>query len=164
MIKEGASQSTLLKELGERIHGVHQVCGFDTDSRDPLQMLSQIEARIEETFVTLDNEELNGQEGKDLVTRLERDREKERRERVRTERLELQIAKNEERLKASLLRSQAPVHKKSGKQIMFRSQPKVTEKKVVKIDWDEVQREKEEKVFGIYLDKHGVPYAQKKGD
>ena len=34
-----------------------KVCGFDTDARDPLQMLSQIEARLEEVFVVLDTEE-----------------------------------------------------------------------------------------------------------
>ena len=102
-----------------------------------------------------------GVEGKDLVQRLEREKEKERRERVRQERLELQTRKNEERLKASLVRSQAPVHRKAGKQIMFRSQPKLTEKKVVKEDRHEVERERDQRIFGIYLDKNGLPHASK---
>ena len=109
-----------------------------------------------------DNEEGVSTDGKDLVGRLERDKERERRERVRQERLELQTRKNEERLKASLLRSQAPVYKRTGKQIMWRSRPaEGGEKQVVKEDSEEVERRRDFSIFGIYLDKQGLPHAKK---
>lgn len=75
--------------------------------------------------------------------------------------MEAHAREREKRLKESLLRSQAPVHKKVGKQIMFRSQPLMVQQKVEKIDYDELEREKDAKVFGIYLDRNGVPYDKK---
>lgn len=57
------------------------------------------------------------------MSALEKTKERERRDRVRTEKKAALDKKNEERLAISLARSQAPVHKKLGKQIMWRSQP-----------------------------------------
>merc|ERR1712194_803144 len=158
-IKNDSSQATLIKELGEKIGSVHQVCGFDTDARDPLQMLSQIEAKLEDVFAMLDyNEDLRPEDAiksEELVQRLEREKEKERRERVRQERIEFQNSKNEERLKASLLRSQAPVYRRTGKPIMFRSRPKILNRKVEKVDLFEVEADRYWKLFGVYVDKNG---------
>mmetsp|Transcript_2632 Transcript_2632/g.6111 ORF Transcript_2632/g.6111 Transcript_2632/m.6111 type:complete len:600 (+) Transcript_2632:867-2666(+) len=163
--KEGAeeevSQAQLLADLSAEVFQVFHVCGFDTDARDPLQMLSQIEAKLEDLFATLDGEEASGEAGKELVSRLEKEKEKDRRDRVRQARVEAHAREREKRLKESLLRSQAPVHKKVGKQIMFRSQPLMVQQKVEKIDYDELEREKDAKVFGIYLDRNGVPYDKK---
>ncbi|CAD7925220.1 unnamed protein product [Amoebophrya sp. A120] len=156
---EEVSQAQLLADLSAEVLGVFQVCGFDTEARDPLQMLSQIENKLEELFGTLDNEEVQGD--KDLVPRLEKEKERDRRDRVRQARIEAHAREREKRLKESLLRSQAPVHKKVGKQIMFRSQPLMVQRKVEKIDYDELEREKDAKVFGIYLDRNGVPYDKK---
>jgi len=85
--------------------------------------------------------------------------EKERRERVRSQKKEIQERKIEERLKASLLRSQAPVHKKTGKQIMFRSAPLHMAKKVVKVDDGFEVAKKDFSVFGIHF-QHGTPEAE----
>ena len=85
-----------------------------------------------------------------------------------------QDKKIEDRLKASLHRSQAPVHKKVGKQIMFRSAPlyqaRAGLRSRVKSSWSRgrvVQEDdgyeeavREHNIFGIWLDKDGVPNAQ----
>ncbi|CAD7948121.1 unnamed protein product [Amoebophrya sp. A25] len=162
-VVEEASQAELLAQLSAEVMTVFQVCGFDTDARDPLQMLSQIEAKLEDLFLTLDNEEASNETGRELVLRLEREKERDRRDRVRQERIEANAREREERLKASLLRSQAPIHKKIGKQIMYRSRPLMVQKKAEKIDYDELEREKDAKIFGIYIDRTGMPYDKKPG-
>lgn len=156
--KRGASeQDQLLKELDSSVLEVHTACGFDAD-HDPntLQMLAAIEAKLEELLTQLDEAELANPQQLDA---LERSKEKERRERVRHQRKELQDRKIEERLKASLLRSQAPVHKKIGKQIMFRSAPLFQARKVVKEDDGFEDAEKDHNVFGIWISKEGIPNA-----
>jgi len=142
---------TLLKELGHKVAEVHHACGFESDhDPDTLQMLANIEAKLEELFCTLDEHDASA-EGKEFVTRLEREKEKERRDHVRAERVEQQNRKNDERLRKTLQRSQAPVHKKVGKPIMFRSYIANKVKKVVKEFDDTEEMEKNKKLFGIYL-------------
>jgi hypothetical protein len=156
--KRGASeQDQLLKELDASVLEVHTACGFDHD-HDPntLQMLGAIEAKLEELLTQLDEAEAANPQQLDM---LERSKEKERRERVRHQRKELQDRKIEERLKASLLRSQAPVHKKIGKQIMFRSAPLFQARKVVKEDDGFEDAERDHNVFGIWIAKDGIPNA-----
>lgn len=95
----------------------------------------------------------------ELVIRLEKQKEKERRERVReTRKLDLKI-KNEERLKASLLRSQAPVMRKTGKQIMFRS-AKQQEKKLELDTSVEQGMLEDHRVFGVHFGKDGLPHTE----
>jgi len=142
---------TLLKELAQKVAEVHHACGFESDhDPDTLQMLANIEAKLEELFCTLDEHDASV-EGKEMVTRLEREKEKERRDHVRAERVEQQNRKNDERLRKTLQRSQAPVHKKVGKPIMFRSYVGNKVKKVVKEFDDTEEMEKNKKLFGIYL-------------
>lgn len=142
---------SVLKELGHKVAEVNAVCGFESDhDPDTLQMLANIEAKLEELFAYLDDLE-NTAEGKDLVLRLEREKERERRDHVRAERVDQQNSKNEERLRKTLQRSQAPVHKKVGKPIMFRSYVANKVKKVVKEDDDAEEAEKQKKLFGIYI-------------
>merc|ERR1711904_562424 len=93
------------------------------------------------------------QQDSELIMKLERSKEKERRERVRLNRLEEQGNKQEERLAASLQRSQAPVFKKTGKQIMKRSPPLHKEKKVVKDTSEEEAAAWDHERFGLYIDK-----------
>jgi len=146
-----------LAQCGAETLEVHKCCGYEAD-RDPdtLQMLAQIEAKLEELLTTFDEAEQDPKSS-ELLSRLEKEKEKERRERVKKQRMELQLKKNEERLKASLLRSQAPVHKKLGKQIMFRSAPLHQEKKVVVIDEEAEVRERDTKIFGLYIERNGIP-------
>jgi len=156
--KKGATeQDHLLKDLKASVLELHTSCGFDHD-HDPntLQMLGAIEAKLEELLTQLDEAEAANPQQLDM---LERSKEKERRERVRIQRKDLQDRKIEERLKASLLRSQAPVHKKIGKQIMFRSAPLIKERKIVKEDDGFEDAERDHNVFGIWIAKDGIPNA-----
>merc|ERR1711985_10114 len=156
--KKGATeQDHLLKDLKASVLELHTSCGFDHD-HDPntLQMLGAIEAKLEELLTQLDDFEYKNPQQLDM---LERSKEKERRERVRIQRKDLQDRKIEERLKASLLRSQAPVHKKIGKQIMKRSAPLHMVKKVIKVDESYEQAKDDYHVFGIHF-QHGVPEGQ----
>lgn len=142
---------TLLKELGHKVAEVHHVCGFESDhDPDTLDMLANIEAKLEELFCILDEQE-STTEGKETVIRLEREKEKERRDHVRAERVEMQNRKNDERLRKTLQRSQAPVPEKVGKPIMFRSYVANKVKKVVKESDDTEEAEKNKKLFGIYM-------------
>merc|ERR1712112_797120 len=144
-----APDQSLLKELAHRVAEVSAVCGFESDREsDALGMLANLEAKLEELFAILDDMEQTP-EGKELVLRCEREKEKERRDSVRAERLELQNNKNEERLRKTLQRSQAPVHKKVGKPVMFRSYVTPKVKKVVKEDNNAEEAERIRKLFGI---------------
>merc|ERR1719421_2664072 len=153
--KRGTSeQDKLLQDLKEKILEVHGACGFDADhDPDPLQMLSDIEKKLEEYLTNLDGLEVDLP---DVIKRLELEKEKERRERVKQKRKEITEKKTEERLKNSLLRSQAPVHKKTGKQIMFRSAPLHMQKKVIVVDDSYEEAKKDFKKFGIHF-QHGIP-------
>merc|ERR1719238_310723 len=85
--------------------------------------------------------------------KLERARERERREQHRKDRVKELTRKQEERLKNSLLRSQAPVHKKAGKQVMYRSPPLRQERKVVVDTSEQEANERDHRIFGMYIDK-----------
>jgi len=155
--KGDAEQEALLKELTDSVLQVHAACGFDAD-HDPntLQMLYEIEKKLEEYLTQLDDFEYKNPT---QLQDLEKTKEKERREGVKSRRKEYQEKKTEERLKASLLRSQAPVHKKIGKQIMKRSAPLHMVKKVIKVDESYEQAKDDYHVFGIHF-QHGVPEGQ----
>merc|ERR1719265_1514179 len=116
-------------------------------------MLYEIEKKLEEYLTQLDDFEYKNPA---QLQDLEKTKEKERREGVKSRRKEYQEKKTEERLKASLLRSQAPVHKKVGKQIMKRSAPLHMVKKVVKVDDDYEKAKEDFHVFGIHF-QHGAP-------
>ena len=105
-----------LKELTKRVTEVYVDCGFDYDpSISVLQMLTNIEAKMEEYFATIDTLP------PDIVADLEKRKEKERRRLAREERARQQKREQELRFQRSLERARAPAHKKTGKPIMFRS-------------------------------------------
>eukprot|EP00929_Paragymnodinium_shiwhaense_P003271 TRINITY_DN103718_c0_g1_i1.p1 TRINITY_DN103718_c0_g1~~TRINITY_DN103718_c0_g1_i1.p1 ORF type:complete len:649 (+),score=229.03 TRINITY_DN103718_c0_g1_i1:152-2098(+) len=145
------AQDKKLGDLFSKVHDVHSKCGLN-DDHDPdiLQMLGAIESKLEELIHGLD--EAFHQDG-ELVMTLEKQKERERRERVRALKLREQTDKQEERLKNSLLRSQAPVFKKAGKQVMYRSPPPRTEKKVTKDTGEDEKKAHEHAVFGMYIDR-----------
>ncbi|PRP84665.1 hypothetical protein PROFUN_07915, partial [Planoprotostelium fungivorum] len=75
-----------------------------------------IEKRMEELFEAIDSLP------KEYVQNAEKAKEKERRQRLRAEKLEVQKVSQELRIKRALERSQAPTVKRTGKPVMFRSQ------------------------------------------
>mmetsp|Transcript_22327 Transcript_22327/g.51143 ORF Transcript_22327/g.51143 Transcript_22327/m.51143 type:complete len:567 (-) Transcript_22327:93-1793(-) len=156
---DGANvQDKLLGELGKEIAEVHAACGGDSD-HDPetLEMLRGIEAKLEEFLAYLDEAEEIGWGSQ--VENLERQKERDRRDHVRSKKKELQEKKNEQRLQNSLKRSQAPIHKKEGKQIMFRSAPLHQARRIVQEDDGYDQAVRDHNIFGIWMQKDGLPCA-----
>eukprot|EP00931_Biecheleriopsis_adriatica_P073183 TRINITY_DN47522_c0_g1_i1.p1 TRINITY_DN47522_c0_g1~~TRINITY_DN47522_c0_g1_i1.p1 ORF type:complete len:624 (+),score=190.65 TRINITY_DN47522_c0_g1_i1:105-1976(+) len=153
-------QDKRLAILAAKVHEVYVKCDLAREQQQPdtLQMLGNIESRIEELIQGLDEAY---QQDAELVMRLEWQKERDRRERVRENRVKEQIDKQEERLKQSLQRSQKPVFKKAGKQVMYRSPPLRQERKVVKDTTDDEAHARDHKVFDIYIDrKTGVPQTE----
>ncbi|CAE7312076.1 FAP100 [Symbiodinium sp. CCMP2456] len=172
--KHGGSEiEDLLEKLGEGVQEVHSICTHENqDDGDTLQMLARIESKLEEYLAYLDEAEESGLGARVLAE--EHKKERQRRLDLRMSRKLHQEKKIEDRLKASLHRSQAPVHKKVGKQIMFRSaplfqaramprasgHPLYMARRVVQEDDGYEEAVREHNIFGIWLDKEGVPNAQ----
>jgi len=117
-----------LDQLTTKVADVYVRCGFDADaSIGTLQMLTNIESKLEEYLVVVDA--LPGE----YVDSMEKSREKDRRKIARDEKLALQQREHEARMQRALERASAPVFKKTGKPVMARSQP-LQKKKVVQQD------------------------------
>lgn len=158
--KHGASeQEVLLKDLREKAMEVHAACGHEADhDPDTLTMLVAIESKLEEFLTVLIEAELEG--GLDWrVKALEKQAEETRRKKAKDYRKHQQDKRTEERLNASLKRSQAPIFKKTGKPVMFRSAPPAQTRRVVQEDDGYEGWLKEHEVFGIWMNKEGVPNA-----
>jgi len=109
-------QEDLLKSLNEKVKEVYRRCGFDADSSpSTLSMLTELEARLEDLLMAIEAMP------EDIVNRAEKDKEKERRERVRLERISQQQQQYEERMKKSMERSMQAPRKRKGRQVMWRS-------------------------------------------
>ena len=135
---DASGRETTLEELSAKVAQVYVQCGFDSDaSIGTLQMLTNIEARLEEYLSIVDTMD------EEFVASAEKEKEKERRERVRKEKLEQQRRELERRMKRSLERAQAPVQKKVGKPVMFRSYLPERKKRVDK-SVDKEKKEEEE--------------------
>lgn len=105
-----------LEQLTRRVTEVYVECGFDHDpSVSVLQMLTNIEAKMEEYFAAIDKLPPK------VVADLEKEKEKERRRLAREQKALEQKREQEIRFQRSLERARAPAHKKTGKPVMFRS-------------------------------------------
>jgi len=139
-------QDRKVSDLKESVRQLYARCcphsSADHD-RGPLQMLAEIEAEVEKLITGLEEYSQLGPGGADLITELEKGKEKARRDRLREVSMREKEAKDERRLKASLERSQAPVFRKAGKQVMYRSPPLRTEQKVVEDNTDQEAMEDE---------------------
>lgn len=120
-------QAQLLKMLRLKVKDVYKACGFEADANpDTLSMLTDLEALLEDLLSEI------ASMSPSYVMQKEKEKEKQRRDKLRQERLAQQQLIYEQRLKKSMERSQAPAKKKLGKQVMFRSAPlkkRVREKK-----------------------------------
>jgi len=120
------AQERTLDELNRKVAEVYRAIFSEADnSLGTLQMLTNIEARLEELLSIIDampREEVEG---------AEKQKEKERRQRVREAKQALAAKLQEERIQRSIRRSQEPVRRRVGKPIMFRSQPIQRKKKEV---------------------------------
>jgi len=105
-----------LELLTRRVTEVYVECGFDHDpSVSVLQMLTNIEAKMEEYFAAIDKLPPK------VVADLEKQKEKERRRLAREQKALEQKREQEIRFQRSLERARAPAYKKTGKIVMFRS-------------------------------------------
>ncbi|XP_016345594.1 cilia- and flagella-associated protein 100-like [Sinocyclocheilus anshuiensis] len=113
-------QDKTLDSLSRKVEEVYHCCVGETEANlTTLQMLTAIEEKLGEL---LENADMIP---KDQMSIAERAKEKERRMRMRDEKIFLQMKQQEERQKKALERSQAEIKKTSVKKLMPRSQPPV---------------------------------------
>ena len=118
-------QEHMLVELNRKVAEVYRSCIGDNEANiNTLQMLTNIENRLEELF------EMIEMLPQDKVELAEKAKEKERRMRLREEKLDAQKRHQEERLRRALERAQAEPKKKQGRKLNFRSAPPQAKKKV----------------------------------
>ena len=136
-------QEKMLDELDKKVGEVYRNCIGDNEANiNTLQMLTNIENRLEELF------ELIEMLPQDKVELAEKAKEKERRMRLREEKLEAQRRHQEERLRRALERAQAEPKKKQGRKLNFRSAPPQAKKKV---DTDTERQDKEEEEMKYFF-------------
>ncbi|XP_064877170.1 cilia- and flagella-associated protein 100-like [Oncorhynchus nerka] len=134
-------QDVMLEALGRKVAEVYRsYAGESGANLTTLQMLTNIEGRLGEL---LENMELVP---KGRVLMAERAKEKERRLRLREEKVRVQKMQQEERLRKALERAQANTKRPTGKKLMPRSLPPVTEQFVNNDDRD-TDMEKEKQLY-----------------
>uniref|UniRef100_H2ZEG4 DUF4200 domain-containing protein n=1 Tax=Ciona savignyi TaxID=51511 RepID=H2ZEG4_CIOSA len=133
-------QEKTLKQLNKKVEEVYRACIGDNEANiSTLQMLTTIENKLEDLF---ENIEVMPPE---LVEAAEKAKEKERRMRLREEKLAAQRAHQEERVRNALERVKADPKKKAGKRLVFRSIPPQRKHKEKKKEGQD--KEEEEKLY-----------------
>ncbi|XP_040214930.1 cilia- and flagella-associated protein 100 [Rana temporaria] len=131
-------QDKMLTSLSSKVEEVYRACiGENRANLNALQMLMVIESQLEEL---LDNIEVIP---KDRMEIAEKAKEKERRLRLREEKIKQQKLHQEERLRRALERAQADPKKTTGRRLMTRSDPPALKLRTDK-DQDKIDKEKEE--------------------
>ncbi|KAG7326485.1 hypothetical protein KOW79_009886 [Hemibagrus wyckioides] len=139
--KSKAEEESTLNALGQKVEEVYRSCIGDSEANlSTLQMLMAIERRLGDL---LESMELIPA---DRLAMAERAKEKERRIRLRDEKLTLQKQHQEERIKKATERAQAEIKQASGRKLMPRSQPPVRKLKN-KEHKDITDKEKEEYLY-----------------
>uniref|UniRef100_A0A673HRL3 DUF4200 domain-containing protein n=1 Tax=Sinocyclocheilus rhinocerous TaxID=307959 RepID=A0A673HRL3_9TELE len=134
-------QDKTLDSLSRKVEEVYHCCVGETEANlTTLQMLTAIEEKLGEL---LENADMIP---KDQMSIAERAKEKERRMRMRDEKIFLQMKQQEERQKKALERSQAEIKKTSVKKLMPRSQPPVRKRESNK-NTEATDRENEEFLY-----------------
>jgi chromosome segregation ATPase len=130
--------------------GISRFSEFVTDSRNPTDLLTQVEKKFTSLLQEITAYETVNPE---FVRKLEKTKEMERREKLRFEKLEEQKSKNEARLKLSMVRAQAPIFQKTGKPVMFRSVLKKKENVKISDNREEQLMREEISNFGVHVAK-----------
>jgi len=117
-------QEKMLEQLKKKVSDVYQQCIGDNEANiSTLQMLTNIENRLEELFEMIEVMPA------DKVELAEKAKDKERRLRLREEKLVAQKKHQEERIRKAIERAQAEPKKKTGRRLVFRSCPPQTHKR-----------------------------------
>nr|XP_023853280.1 cilia- and flagella-associated protein 100-like [Salvelinus alpinus] len=134
-------QEGMFDSLGVKVEEVYRGCVGDSEANlSTLQMLKAIESRLDEL---LENVEIVP---KERLVLAERAKEKERRFRLRDEKMHQDKQHQEERLKRALERAQADVKKTTGKKLMARSQRPARKLKTSQV-YDISDKEKDEQLY-----------------
>uniref|UniRef100_A0A4W5P237 Cilia and flagella associated protein 100 n=1 Tax=Hucho hucho TaxID=62062 RepID=A0A4W5P237_9TELE len=134
-------QEGMFDSLGAKVEEVYRGCVGDSEANlSTLQMLKAIESRLDEL---LEKVEIVP---KERLVLAERAKEKERRFRLRDEKMHQDKQHQEERLKRALERAQADVKKRTGKKLMARSQCPARKLKTSQV-YDTSDKEKEEQLY-----------------
>ncbi|XP_075687923.1 cilia- and flagella-associated protein 100 isoform X2 [Rhinoderma darwinii] len=133
-------QEMMLTSLTKKVGEVYQACIKENRANlNALQMLTLMEQQVEEL---LDNIESIPKERLEIA---EKAKEKERRLRLRDEKIKQQKLHQEERLRRALERAQADPKKTTGRKLMIRSDPPAMKPKIEK--GQDTDKEKEEALF-----------------
>jgi len=117
-------QKAMLAQLDKKVEEVYRQCIGDNEANiNALQMLTNIENRLEELF------EMIEMMPPEKVEAAEKAKDKERRLRLREEKLAAQKKHQEERIRKAIERAQAEPKKKTGRRLVFRSLPPQTRKR-----------------------------------
>ncbi|XP_020836807.1 cilia- and flagella-associated protein 100 [Phascolarctos cinereus] len=134
-------QNKMLDSLNKKVVEVYRHCTGDCESSlGTLQMLTIIEHQLDELLENLERVPAW------KIEQVEKAKEKERRIRLREEKMKLLREMQEERLQRALARAQASIKKKTGRKLMYRSEP-VADKTRRKETDSKYDREKEELLF-----------------
>lgn len=135
-------QELLLNQLTSKIKNVYTSCGFDASANpSTLTMLTELEAKLDDLLSKMDEMD------KEYVMAAEKEKEKQRRDKVRAERLRIQDEEIQKRLKKAMDRAQMPIQKKTGKVVMFRSAPSHSRKRKKPEDVNDQEKINEARYF-----------------
>ncbi|KAL3853111.1 hypothetical protein ACJMK2_016688 [Sinanodonta woodiana] len=134
-------QELMLQQLNKKVEEVYRSCIGDNEANiSTLQMLTNIENRLEELFEQIESMP------QEKVEAAEKAKEKERRLKLREEKMEQQRIHQEERVKRALERAKAEPKKQTGRKLVFRSEPPRLKKKE-DLGADLASREEEELAY-----------------
>ncbi|XP_062977458.1 cilia- and flagella-associated protein 100 [Elgaria multicarinata webbii] len=134
-------QDKMLVSLHRKVVEVYRRCiGENESNLGTLQMLTVIEHQLDDLLECLERVP----PGK--IEQAEKAKEKERRMRMREEKIRQQRLLQEERLQRALARAQADVKKKTGRRLIFRSEPPAFKEKEDE-DQGMIDKEKEELLY-----------------
>ncbi|KAM6216444.1 coiled-coil domain-containing protein 38 [Rhynchocyon petersi] len=134
-------QEKLIESLNKKINQVYRVCIGDAEVGSPnsVQTLVKVESRLAELSDLIESAP------KEHVEAIEKQKQKERRLKVREEKMKEKQKHQEERLRAALERAVAQPKKKLGRRLIFRSTPISTGKRVTEVH--ESSKAQEEEIF-----------------
>ncbi|XP_019392359.1 PREDICTED: cilia- and flagella-associated protein 100 [Crocodylus porosus] len=111
-------QEKMLASLSKKVLEVYRHCIGENDSNlGTLQMLTVIEHQLDDLLECLERVPPA------KIEQAEKTKEKERRMRLRDEKIKQQRQLQEERIQRALARAQADIKKKTGRRLVFRSEP-----------------------------------------
>ncbi|XP_012519504.1 PREDICTED: coiled-coil domain-containing protein 38 [Propithecus coquereli] len=137
------AQEKLIDSLSRKINQVYKVCIGDAEvsSLNTVQKLVKVESRLVELSDLIETIP------KESVEAIERMKQKERRQKLRDEKMKEKQKHQEERLKAALERAVAEPKKKLGRRLIYRSKPPSGDKHRLLLISDTRTKTQEEEYF-----------------